>query len=87
MRRVPPLLINDLTVLRSYRLYLSLVYPLHICLSVCLYVCWSVYLCVRSPISHYNFVKCGPIATKRDMEVAGYDTCIVEQYNGHRSEV
>ena len=30
-----------------------------------------MYLCVRSPISQYNFVKYGPIAIKLDMEVAG----------------
>ena len=28
-------------------------------------------VCVRSPISHYNFVKCGPIVAKLHMEVAG----------------
>ena len=32
------------------------------------------------------FVKCGPIATKLDMEVAGYDACIIDQYNGNMSK-
>ena len=45
----------------------------------CLYVYVSVLLCVRSPMSHYNSVKCLPIVAKLDMEVAGYDTCIVEK--------
>ena len=52
---------------------------------VCLSVCVSVYLCVRSPLSHYNFVKCGSIATKLDVEVAGY-TCIIKKYHGNRSK-
>ena len=33
----------------------------------------------------YNFIKCGPIVTKLDMEVAGYDTCIVGKYHRNRS--
>ena len=32
-----------------------------------------------SPISHHNFIKCGPIITKRYMAVAGYDTAIIGQ--------
>ena len=47
----------------------------------------SVYMCVRNPISHHNFVKCGPILTKCHTELAGYDTCIVEKYHGNRSQV
>ena len=31
-------------------------------------------------------VKCGPIAIKLDMEVAGYDTCIIDKYYGNRSK-
>ena len=30
-------------------------------------------MCVCSPLSQYNFIICGPIATKLDMKVAGYD--------------
>ena len=33
----------------------------YVCLTVCGYV--FVYLCVRSPISQYNFAKCGTIVT------------------------
>ena len=36
-------------------------------LTVCGYV--FVYLCVRSPISQYNFVKCGTIVTKLYIEI------------------
>ena len=38
-------------------------------------------------ISHCNFVICGPIVTKLDLEVAGYDACIVETYHWNRSNV
>ena len=41
-----------------------------------------VCLCVRSPISHHNKVQCGLIVTKRYMEIAGCDICIVEKYHG-----
>ena len=43
------------------------------CMSV-LTVCWYVfvYLCVRSPISQYNLVKCGTIVTKLYIEITGY---------------
>ena len=37
-------------------------------------MCAFVHMCVHSPISHYDFAKCGPIITKLHMEVAGYDT-------------
>ena len=50
-----------------------------------------VYLCIRSHIhvhvSHYNFVKCGPIVMKLDMEVVEYDICIVMKYYVNRSKV
>ena len=41
---------------------------------VCLsdYVGMFVYLCVHSPISQYNFVKCGTIVTKLYIETTGY---------------
>ena len=32
------------------------------------------------------FVKCGPIVTKLDMEVAGYDIYIIDKYHGNRSK-
>ena len=44
-------------------------------LSVCLCVSVCVYMWVRSPLSHCNVVKYGPIVTKLYMEVAGYDIC------------
>ena len=31
---------------------------------VCLSACQYVYMCVRNPISHHNFVKYGPIFTR-----------------------
>ena len=34
--------------------------------------CVFVYLCVRSPISQYNFVKCGTIVTTLYIETTGY---------------
>ena len=52
---------------------------------MCVRAC--VCMCVRSPISHYNFVKCGSIVTKLAMEVARYGTCIVEKYHWNRSKV
>ena len=51
---------------------------------VCVFVYLSVFLCVRSPISHHTFVK-WPIVIKLYMEVAGYNICIVEKYHGNRS--
>ena len=33
-----------------------------------------------------TFVKYGPIVTKLDMEVAGYDTCIIDKYHENRSK-
>ena len=42
----------------------------YVCLTVCEYV--FVYLCVRSPISQYDFVKCGIIVTKLYIEITGY---------------
>ena len=48
--------------------------------------CLCMHMCVRSPISHCNFVKCEPIVTKLYMGVAGYDICIVEYYHGNRSQ-
>ena len=41
-----------------------------VCMSVCGYV--FVCLCCRSPISQYNFVKCGTIVTKLYIEITGY---------------
>ena len=38
--------------------------------TVCGYV--FVYMCVSSPISQYNFVKCGTIVTKLYIEITGY---------------
>ena len=52
----------------------------YVCLSVCVSVC-------PSPMSQCNFDICGAIVTKLDMEVAGYDTCIVEKYYWNRSKV
>ena len=54
-------------------------------MSVCAFVC--VYMDVRSPIPRYDFVKCEPIATNLDIEVAGYDICMVEIYHGNMSKV
>ena len=45
------------------------------------FVCVSVHLCVCSPISHCNFVICGSVVTKHDMEVTEYDAGILETYH------
>ena len=42
----------------------------YVCRTVCGYV--FVYLCVRIPISQYNFVKCVTIFTKLYIEITGY---------------
>ena len=49
-----------------------------VCLSVRVYV----YMCVRSHISHYIFVKWDrlPIIIKLNMGAPGYDTRIVEKF-------
>ena len=41
-----------------------------VCLFDCGYV--FVYMCVRSQISQYYFVKCGTIVTKLYIEITGY---------------
>ena len=30
----------------------------------------------------HHLVECGPIVTKLDIEIAGYDICIVNKYKG-----
>ena len=48
---------------------------------------WKLLVMIHlSAIYHTNFVRCWSIATKLDMQVAGYDICIVEKYHGHRSK-
>ena len=54
-------------------------------LSVCGCVC--VYMCVRSHISHHNFVRCCPILTKRYMEITSYRICIYVKYHEYRLNV
>ena len=49
---------------------------------VCRRVCLCAYMCVRSPVSHYDFVECGTIVTKLAMEVAGYDTALSRNITG-----
>ena len=45
-----------------------------VCMSVWLSVCGYAfaYMCVRSPISHYKFVKCWNIFTQPYIEIIGY---------------
>ena len=45
------------------------------------FVCVSVHLCVRNPILQCNFVICGSVVTKLDMEVTAYDAGILETYH------
>ena len=42
-------------------------------------------MCVRSPILHNNFVKCGLIVAKLYMEVVMYDIYIVDKCHRNRS--
>ena len=42
-------------------------------------------MCVRSPISHHNFVKWEPIVTRLYMVITEYDISIVYKYRWYRS--
>ena len=67
------------TFVISYRLVALIKLVVFVC------VCLFVFMCVRSHISHYNFVKCAPIVTKLDMVLTGYDIYMVEKYHRNRS--
>ena len=47
------------------------------CLTVCGYV--FVYMCVRSQISQYKFVKCGTIVTQLYIQITSYIRWIPEE--------